>query len=429
MTAAPERSRAEPVGTGTTAAATRGAPDEATAAPDEVCAALALALLPGVGPVTARRLRDAAGSFDAAFVAASAGAGTTLDDRVVDDALRRAGAIQMRATALGIACLPYGSAGYPSSLDALEDPPVVLFAHGDRALATRAAVALVGSRDCTPYGRRVVREIARRLAGHGVVVVSGLATGIDAEAHAATLAARGGTIAVLGTGVDVAYPASNEQLQRQVARDGLLLSELFPGRRAHAGAFPRRNRLIAALADVVVVVEAGVRSGALITAQVGNAIGRIVAAVPGPIDEAQSAGANRLLRDGAQVIASVDDVVGLVLLTARGRAACAGQAAPPAERELPPAVSSSGRLPPAAGWPAPASVLAIPPTLDGLSPEARVLAVLAQGARTPDELVRACEVSPREVGIALATLSVQGIVVIDGTGLAHRIDAGSWLSG
>lgn len=388
---------------------------------------MALAELPGVGAVSARRLRDATGSFVAAFATAS----VDVAGPVVEESLRYAEQVAATCAARGIAAVAFGGEGYPDALAALEDPPVVLFSEGDLTMASRASVALVGARQATPYGRRVAREVARRLAAHGIVVVSGLAAGIDAEAHVATLEARGETVAVLGTGIDVSYPVSNARLQRQVARDGLLLSELPPGRRAHAGAFPRRNRIIAALADVVVVVEAGVRSGALITAQVGDAVGRLVAAVPGPIDAAQSEGANRLLRDGAQTIASVDDVLGLVALTARGRAALAarGGAASGDPVQLADA-SAAPRTTAEWGSSTPAelasSTQAVAPALAGLPPDERVLAVLASGARTPDELVRACEVSPREVGAALATLTVRGAVAIDAAGLAYRIDRERW---
>jgi DNA processing protein len=392
-----------------------------TTPPDELHAALALASLPGVGAVSARRLRLAADSFASAFATAAAG----VDGGVAEEARRLAREVAAQGEARGVRAIPFGTEGYPESLAALEDPPVVLFALGKLTLSLRASVALVGARQATPYGRRVVREIARRLASHGIVVVSGLASGIDAEAHAATLESHGDTIAVLGTGVDVSYPAANDRLQRQVARDGLLLSELPPGRRAHAGAFPRRNRIIAALADVVVVVEAGVRSGALITAQVGDAVGRLVAAVPGPIDAEQSGGTNRLLRDGAHAIASVDDVLGLVALTARGRAALSARAreAPADGVQLADAGASGGA---AAASPAQVWAPAAPPSLDGLSPRERVLAVLAHGARTPDELVRACDVSPRDVGVALAMLTMDGAIAIDAAGLAYRVDRAGW---
>jgi len=142
--------------------------------------------------------------------------------------------------------------------------------------------------------------------------VSGLARGIDAAAHRAALAADGRTVAVLGSGIDVAYPAAHAQLHAEIAARGLVISEHPPGERAGAGAFPRRNRIIAALASVTIVVEAGFRSGALITASHALDLGRTVAAVPGPIDSPQSAGSNELLRDGAAVIATPADALALV---------------------------------------------------------------------------------------------------------------------
>lgn len=205
--------------------------------------------------------------------------------------------------------------GYPPPLRDLPDPPVALFAIGSRQ-ASSPSVAIVGTRAASPYGERVTRELAGSLARAGACVVSGLARGIDAAAHRAALEAKGTTVAVLGTGVDVAYPAAHRPLHRQVAREGLVLSEMVPGATPTRGSFPRRNRIIAALADVTIVVEAGHRSGALITAGHALELGRVVAAVPGPIDAPQSAGTNELLRDGAMVIASVADGLALLGLTA-----------------------------------------------------------------------------------------------------------------
>ena len=163
-------------------------------------------------------------------------------------------------------------------------------------------------------------DIAAALARAGAGVVSGMARGIDAAAHVAALSTTGATIAVLGTGVDVAYPAAHRALRERIASTGLLLSEELPGDRANGGSFPKRNRIIAALAGVTIVTEAPVRSGALITARYAMDLGRTVAAVPGPIDSPQSAGSNALLRDGAYAIASVDDALGLIDAAAPARA-------------------------------------------------------------------------------------------------------------
>jgi DNA processing protein len=188
---------------------------------------------------------------------------------------------------------------YPDLLRSIPDPPPVLFALGDVSLLRRPAVAIVGSRDHTPYGAEVCRALAGEVARAGAVVVSGMARGLDAVAHQAALDSGGGTVGVLGNGLGVIYPAANRGLYDRVASHGLLLTEFAPGERPHAGSFPRRNRLISGLARVIVVVEAAAGSGALITAGCALEQGREVMAVPGPITSPTSAGANGLVRDGA----------------------------------------------------------------------------------------------------------------------------------
>jgi DNA processing protein len=235
-------------------------------------------------------------------------------ERAVLDA--RAGALLEHSVGRGIVVRSSGDAGYPEALHDLPDPPPVLFASGALTTLDAPVVAIVGTRQATAYGERVTREIAGALARAGACVVSGMARGIDAAAHRAALDAGGRTAAVLGTGVDIAYPVAHRALHARIAREGLLLSEELPGDRATAGSFPRRNRIIAALARVIIVVEAGTRSGALITATHALELGRTVAAVPGPIDAPQSAGTNELLRDGATVIASVADALALAGCTA-----------------------------------------------------------------------------------------------------------------
>ena len=155
---------------------------------------------------------------------------------------------------------------YPAALRDLPDPPRTLWARGDLALLDRVCVAIVGTRRATSYAERVTREQARALARGGACVISGLARGVDGAAHRAALEADGATCAVLGTGLDVAYPKAHAALQSDIGVRGLLLSELPPSLAAHGGSFPRRNRIIAALARATIVVEAGVKSGALITA-------------------------------------------------------------------------------------------------------------------------------------------------------------------
>ena len=209
-----------------------------------------------------------------------------------------------------------GSESYPGELLDLAQPPAELFALGRQSALARPRVAIVGTRNSTAYGERVTRTLTRALVRAGVSIVSGMARGIDATAHRTALDAGGNTVAVLGTGVDVPYPVGHRVLHQTIADRGLVLSENLPGARAHQGAFPKRNRIIAALAPVTIVVEAGFRSGALNTAGQALELSRTVAAVPGPIDSDQSRGSNQLLRDGAVLIAAPEDALALVGVSA-----------------------------------------------------------------------------------------------------------------
>lgn len=209
-----------------------------------------------------------------------------------------------------------GSDPYPAELLDLSIPPSELYAIGHRSALTGPRVAIVGTRQSTAYGERSTRTLTRALVRAGVSIVSGMARGIDGAAHRTAIEEGGKTVAVLGTGIDVPYPVGHRQLHRSIAEHGLVLSENPPGATAYKGAFPRRNRIIAALAPVTIVIEAGFKSGALNTASQALELGRVVAAVPGPIDSEQSQGSNQLLRDGAVMIASVDDALALLGVTA-----------------------------------------------------------------------------------------------------------------
>lgn len=211
-----------------------------------------------------------------------------------------------------------GEAPYPPALAAARGAPRALYALGQAATLDAPCVAIVGTREATPYGERATRELATVLARAGVCVVSGMAYGIDATAHRAALAVGGRTAAVLGTGVDVPYPAAHRALHGRIAAAGVVLSEFAPGTGPFRGCFPRRNRVIAGLCVATIVVEAGHRSGALITAGYALDAGRAVAAVPGPIDAPSSAGTNQLLRDGAHVIAAPEDALTVAGLAAGG---------------------------------------------------------------------------------------------------------------
>jgi DNA processing protein len=294
------------------------------APPDAVRAAIALSLAPGVGRVRFRELIEAHGSPDGAFIegVAPSRRASLLDE--ADALIERARACGARLAIAGVAVSGDDEdevVEYPAALSDLPDPPPLLFVRGHAEwLASGVVVSIVGTRKATAYGERVARDIAAQLAHAGALVLSGMARGIDGAAHRGALGAGGRSGAVLGTGVDIAYPAGHRALHAELARDGVLVAEQPPGEHATGGSFPERNRIIAALSSVVIVIEAGKKSGALITAARALDLGRIVAAVPGQIDSPQSAGSNELLRDGAQLIASAEDALALAGLTLAPRA-------------------------------------------------------------------------------------------------------------
>lgn len=209
----------------------------------------------------------------------------------------------------GCSVLYPGHPQYPPQLAAIGDAPTVIYVHGDVAALSIPQVAVVGSRNPTPSGREHAAAFARALASLKLGVTSGLATGIDAAAHAAALSAGGLTVAVMGNGLDRVYPAANRQLAQAVRGHGALLSEFPPGAPPRAEHFPQRNRLISGLSLGVLVVEATLKSGSLITARLAGEQGREVFAVPGSIDNPLSKGCHRLLREGAKLTESVSDIV------------------------------------------------------------------------------------------------------------------------
>jgi DNA processing protein len=269
--------------------------------------------------------------------------------------------------------LSRGSPEYPPLLAELYDPPQRLYVRGSSAeVLRRPAVAVVGARSCSPYGAQVAREVARALASAGVLIVSGMARGIDGEAHRGALESGGLTAAVLGCGIDRDYPRRHADLARRIAASGAVVSEYGPSIEPAPWRFPARNRLIAGLSLVTVVVEARERSGALITADFALELGRDVFAVPGEITSALSAGTNDLLRQGAAPLTGPDDVLDALGLE---------RARPVDPRALTP------------------------------SSEA-VLRVLRDGAAGVDELVRASGQGSAEVAAALVELELEGVVAL-----------------
>ena len=229
---------------------------------------------------------------------------------LADKSLSRADRILADCARGDMFLLTMQDAAYPARLRDIFDPPVLLYGKGSLPLFDEeAAIAVVGTRSCTPYGLRCAHRMGYELARQGAVVVSGMAKGIDGAAMRGALQAGGFTAAVLGGGVDVVYPAENRRLYEDIAATGVLLSEYPPGTEPLPGHFPVRNRIISGLSLAALVVEAPVRSGALITAHAALDQGRDVFAVPGPIDAAASVGCNRLIRDGAGLVTDASDIL------------------------------------------------------------------------------------------------------------------------
>lgn len=272
---------------------------------------------------------------------------------------------------------------YPAQLAELDDAPNPLFIRGEgqalAALSTTPAVAIVGGRRASTYALEVAHELGRGLAVAGVPVVSGLALGVDAAAHRGALAGNGCAIAVLASGADVPYPLRHRRLYAQIIERGAVLSEMPPGAPVRRWAFPARNRIMAALAQLVVVVEAAENSGTLITATFAHEIGREVGAVPGRVNARSAAGSNRLLADGAAVILSVEDIVDRIFY------AGARPAPPPARIELDPTTTA-------------------------------VLDVVEAG----ESPLEAASLGAKEVRAALGRLEVLGLVRRDGLGGYER---------
>ncbi|MCC6443650.1 MAG: DNA-protecting protein DprA [Armatimonadetes bacterium] len=214
-----------------------------------------------------------------------------------------------RLDTLGVHVLSLKDPLYPARLRAIYDPPAVLFGRGQWDRADFPAVAIVGSRRATAYGRAVSEQFAHQLAGYGLTVVSGAARGIDTAAHQGAVRAGGPTVAVLGCGIDICYPPENRALLDQVAVSGAVLSEYPPGKPPDAWRFPARNRIISGLAMGVLVIESPQDSGALITADFALEQGREVFAVPGAIDSGRSRGCHRLIKDGAQLVDDPKDIL------------------------------------------------------------------------------------------------------------------------
>jgi DNA processing protein len=282
----------------------------------------------GIGPIRFQRLIEVCGSAQDAWQARDVELATAGLERRTIESLRSLRqqtspeAILQRLSTLGIQPLTLLDSTYPANLRKIADPPPVLFTRGELSDQDQTAVALVGTRKATAYGKAVADRLTRDLARAGVTVVSGLARGIDTVAHHAAVQSRGRTLAVLGNGLDQVYPPENTALAHKIvdSHAGALVSEFAPGIPPDAVNFPRRNRIIAGLSLATVILEAGEPSGALITADFALEQGRDVLAVPGSIFSPTCAGTNRLIQQGATPVTCADDILEVLSSNAHGAA-------------------------------------------------------------------------------------------------------------
>ncbi|QTL98437.1 DNA-protecting protein DprA [Iocasia frigidifontis] len=216
--------------------------------------------------------------------------------------------VLQRIRSLNINFITINDQAYPVSLKNIYDPPPVLFYKGEYIL-DESCVAIVGSRKSTSYGRKIAEKMGYELAQKGITVVSGMARGIDTHGHLGSLKAKGKTIAVLGSGLDIIYPPENNELFNEIQHRGMVISEFPPGTKPLSGNFPQRNRIISGLSKGVLVVEASSRSGSLITASLALEQGRELFAIPGNINRTQSEGTNKLIKEGAKLVSSVNDIL------------------------------------------------------------------------------------------------------------------------
>lgn len=284
--------------------------------PDDLRGHVRLACVPGIGSRLRRLLLERFGSPEGVFAASAdeiasvgrisrklaAALPTLANDSTADDVIRLC---RQHSVAILLAEAP----AYPPLLSRIDDPPGLLFIRGSFQPSDSLSVAIVGARHATPYGLRIAEQLGASLARAGYTVVSGLARGIDAAAHRGALRAGGRTIAVLGSGVLNVYPPEHGDLALEIIDSGAVVSELPPLTDPNVGTFPQRNRIVSGLSLGVVVVQAAERSGALITTRLAAEQGREVFAVPGPIDCRMSRGCHRLIRDGAKLVESVDDIL------------------------------------------------------------------------------------------------------------------------
>jgi len=322
--------------------------------------------------------------------------------RLVEAGQRDYGPSIERMRRLGARLVSIRDAEYPANLRQVYDPPPVLFVRGGFVPGDERCIAIVGTRRATPYGRLVTETLARDLAARGVTIVSGMAVGADAAAHRGALAAGGRTIGVLACGIDVAYPRDTMEIREQAVKNGAVISELPLGTPARAARFHVRNRLLTGLALGVVVTEAPEQSGALITANLAANQGRQVFAVPGSVNSEFSRGAHALLRDGARLVESVEDILDEIALPELPEAAHEAAAGRPGGAEW------SRRDPRPPPWQESSSC----PTADtGLTGDERaILDALSLQQKHMDEITDRCQLPSSRASAGLLMLELKGLV-------------------
>lgn len=365
----------------------------------ETQAFLVLNALPNIGPITLNRLLTALGGDPRAVLAATVrqlesvqGVGPVIAATVTGwrehfDLAREEDRMAKAATTF----ITTRDAAYPKLLKEIHDPPIGLYRKGAYDF-THPCIAIVGSRRTTLYGQGVAKKLGAELGRLGFCVVSGLARGIDTAAHEGALSVGGKTAAVLGCGIDIVYPPENLALYRQIEERGAILSEFPFGRRADRQSFPMRNRVVAGMCEAIVVVETDVSGGSMITARFAGEQGRLIFAVPGRIDQNTSAGCHQLIRDGATLLTSVDDIL----------------------NEL--NYLGGLRPQPIPAKPGTETAAATPGSLT--EPEAKVLTAFAGGALlTPDAVAAQTGLPAAEVSATLLMLELKRTVVrhADGT--------------
>ena len=366
-------------------------------------------LVPDVGPVRMRKLLDHFGEPDAVFGASRGelqrvdGIGPKIADSIIEHRDGAAAGREVdRAAAAGVRIVCPADPEFPVPLRHITDPPTCLYVRGTLEPADSVAIAIVGTRKCSYYGREQALRFGELLARAGFTVVSGLARGVDGHAHRGALQAGGRTIAVLGNGLPAIYPPEHEQLAMDIVKNGAVVTESPMGSAPSTESFPRRNRLIAGLAIGTLIIEAGKQSGALITARLAIEYNREVFALPGRVDQPElTAGVNRLIRDGhAKLVTSLDDILdelGSVGETMRKEAEQAQIQVPSASGALNSHVSSD---------PLQISFIA----KDLLPIEKRLLEILAQDVFDTDQLAEASSFPVHEVIGALTALELKGKV-------------------